>query len=167
VLLAVHDAVVLNKAHMEQYVYVGGGAINEARVVKARIGSPIGDLIEECGGFRGEAASVVVNDPLCGWAAADLDEAVDKRTRSVIALSPEEAHRAPLRPCVRCGSCVDACPEGLEPYMLYKLIAVGRRDEAMERGLGRCSSCAACSWACWSRLPLVTAFDAAKGAEGA
>jgi len=167
VLLAVHDAVVLNKAHMEQYVYVGGGAINEARVVKARIGSPIGDLIEECGGFRGEAASVVVNDPLCGWAAADLDEAVDKRTRSVIALSPEEAHRAPLRPCVRCGSCVDACPEGLEPYMLYKLIAAGRRDEAMELGLGRCSSCAACSWACWSRLPLVTAFDAAKGAEGA
>lgn len=167
VLLAVHDAVVLNKAHMEQYVYVGGGAINEARVLKARIGSPIGDLIEECGGFKGQAAAIVINDPLCGWAAADLDEAVDKRTRSVIALSPEEAHRAPSRPCVRCGACVDACPEGLEPYMLYKLIAAGRRDEALERGLGRCSSCAACSWSCWSRLPLVTAFDEAKGAAGA
>lgn len=167
VLLAVHDAVVLNKAHIEQYVYVGGGAINEARVVKARIGSPIGDLIEECGGFRGEAAAVVVNDPLCGWAAADLDEAVDKRTRSVIALSPEEAHKAPVRPCVRCGACVDACPEGLEPYLLYKLVAAGRLDEALERGLGRCSSCAACSWSCWSRLPLVMAFDEAKGAADA
>ncbi len=32
-----------------------------------------------------------------------------------------------MRPCVRCGACARACPEGLDPYFLAKLV---RRGEA-------------------------------------
>jgi Na+-translocating ferredoxin:NAD+ oxidoreductase subunit C len=161
-LMALHEAVVSNKAHIEQYVYVGGGAIKEPRIVKARIGTSLGDLFEECGGFKGLPERVVINGPLCGTLAADLDSPIEKTTRSVLALSHEETHSGSEQPCIRCGVCVRACPEGLKPYLLFKLLVAGRAKEAFDEGLSRCTSCAACAYACWSRLPLVELFDQHK-----
>ncbi|PKL07960.1 MAG: hypothetical protein CVV51_11440, partial [Spirochaetae bacterium HGW-Spirochaetae-7] len=68
-LIALHDAVVSNKPHIEQYVYVGGGAIKRPAILKARIGAPIGDLIEECGGFSGPPDTIVIGGPFRGRAA--------------------------------------------------------------------------------------------------
>ncbi|HPE88370.1 MAG TPA: RnfABCDGE type electron transport complex subunit C [Spirochaetia bacterium] len=164
-LVALHEAVVSNKPHIEQYVYVGGGSIKRPAILKARIGAPIGDLIEECGGFSGHPETIVIGGPFRGRAAADLDAPVTRTTRAVLALSPEETKSAPERPCVRCGDCVDACPEGLSPYRLLKLLRSGRPDEALAAGLGRCSSCGSCSYACRSRIPLVRYFDEARQNE--
>ncbi len=161
-LVCLHDAVVSNKPHVEQYVYVGGGAVKRPAVLKARIGAPIGDLLEECGGFIGKPQTIVVGGPFTGRAAMDLDVAVTKTTRAVLALTAEEVKPAPERPCVRCGDCLEVCPEGLDPSMLLKLLRSGRSREAVAAGLARCSSCGACASACRSRIPLVAAFDEAK-----
>jgi electron transport complex protein RnfC len=58
-LVVLHDAIVSNKPHIEQYVYIGGGAMKAQAILKARIGTTIGDLIEECGGFSGQPASMI------------------------------------------------------------------------------------------------------------
>lgn len=161
-LVALHEAVVSNKPHIEQYVYVGGGAVKRSAVLKARIGAPIGDLIEECGGLSGKPEVLVIGGPFRGRAAADLDTPVTRTTRAVLGLSGDETRSAPERACVRCGDCVVACPEGLDPQRLRKLIRAGRIADAELEGLGRCSSCGACAYACRSRLPLVMTLDAAR-----
>ncbi|HOX92713.1 MAG TPA: SLBB domain-containing protein, partial [Spirochaetales bacterium] len=160
-LVTLHDAVVANKAHIEQYVYVGGRAVKHPAVLKARIGTPIGDLIEECGGFVGPPAKIVVNGPYSGQ-AADLDVPVTRTTRAILALHAEETNDAPRRACVRCGACRSACPENLDPHLIYKYIAAGRTDEAVAIGLNACIECGSCAWACWSRIPLTECFSAAK-----
>lgn len=165
-LLCLHDAVVSNKPHVEQYVFVGGGAVKRPAVLKARIGAPIGDLLEECGGFIGKPQTIVVGGAFLGWAAPDLDAAVSKTTRAVLALTTEEVKPAPERPCVRCGDCLEVCPEGLDPSRLLKLLRSGRMPAAMAAGLASCSSCGACAYACRSRIALVAAFDEAKEAMG-
>ncbi|TFG84164.1 MAG: 4Fe-4S dicluster domain-containing protein [Spirochaetales bacterium] len=159
---ALHDAVVSNKAHIEQYVYIGGGAVKESRILKARIGTPIGDLFEESGGFTGRPEVIVVNDPLRGTMAGNLDVAVEKTTRAILALTHDETHSARELPCVRCGACVRACPEGLKPWALNKYAMAGLVGEAADRGLYRCTSCGACAYACWSRIPLVDRFERMK-----
>lgn len=161
-LVALHDAVVSNKPHIEQYVYVGGGAIKHPGILKARIGAPIGDLIEECGGFLGQPARLVMGGPFRGRLAANLDVSVTRSTRAVLALTAAETRSAPERACVRCGDCVEACPEGLDPFRLLKLLRAGRRDEALLSGLARCSSCGACAYVCRSRIPLAHIFDTAQ-----
>lgn len=164
-LICLHDAVVANKPHIEQYVYVGGGAVKRPAVLKARIGAPIGDLLEECGGFIGRPEAIVIGGPYTGKSAPDLDTPVTKTTRAVLALTAEEVKPAKERPCVRCGECLEVCPVGLDPSRLLKLLRVGRASEANEAGLGLCSSCGACASVCRSRIPLVAAFDAAKASN--
>jgi len=161
-LIALHEAVVANKPHVEQYVYVGGGAIKHPAILKARIGAPIGDLIEECGGFSGHPDIIVIGGPLRGRAAADLDVSVTRTTRAVLALTAEESKAAPERGCVRCGDCIIVCPEGLDPHAMFKLLRAGRNIEAVAAGLERCSLCGACAYTCRSRIPLVQKFDTAR-----
>jgi electron transport complex protein RnfC len=161
-LIALHEAVVSNKPHIEQYVYIGGGAIKHPAILKARIGAPVGDLVEECGGFIGKPEVIVIGSPFRGRAAVDLDTPITRTTRAILALTSEETRSAPERSCVRCGACVMACPEGLDPHRLYKLIRAGRVDEAVADGLGRCSSCGACAYVCRSRIPLVQVLDTAR-----
>lgn len=160
-LVALHDAVVSNKAHIEQYVFMGGGALKRQDILKARIGTPVGDLIEECGGFTGPPDRIIVNGPFRGHAVGNLDVPITKTTRAILALTSLETRISPRRPCIRCGQCSRACPEGLTPYLLFKLIAAGRIGEARARGLDACTLCGACAYSCWSRIPLVEGFAGA------
>lgn len=165
-LVALHEAVVSNKPHIEQYVHVGGGAVKNPAILKARIGAPIGDLIEECGGFSGKPEILVIGGPYRGRAAIDLDTPVTRTTRAILALRGDETKTAPERPCVRCGECLTACPEGLDPYTIYKNLKVGRMEIAIATGLQSCTSCGACAYVCRSRIPLVRVFDEARAKEG-
>lgn len=164
-LIALHEAIVSNKPHIEQYVYVGGAAIKHPSILKARIGAPIGDLIEECGGFSGHPETILIGGPFTGRAVADLDASVTRTTRAILALTSAETKSAPERPCVRCGDCIMVCPEGLNPYSILKFLRAGRPEAALKVGLDSCTSCGACAFVCRSRIPLVRDFDAARRSE--
>lgn len=158
-LLAMHDAIVSNKAHIEQYVYIAGRAVKKQQLLKVRVGTPIGDLIEECGGFVGQPARIVLNSPFCGFSAGNLDVPVDRTTRAILVLDEKETQDAPIQPCSRCGKCINVCPEQLLPYYLYKLVTNNRTADALKAGLDRCIQCGACAWVCRSRLPMLEVFS--------
>jgi electron transport complex protein RnfC len=159
---AVYEAIVLAKPMVERYVSVGGGAIKRPAVLKARIGTPIGDLIEECGGFRGPPARLVLRGTLRGESVHDLDTPITKITSAVIALDSNEIGSLSKTPCIRCGRCSEVCPECLDPDLLFRLIEHGLRGRAMELGLDECTVCGSCGYICPSRVPLVSAFSSEK-----
>jgi electron transport complex protein RnfC len=161
-LIALYDAIVADRPHIEQYVYIAGNAIRSPTILKARIGTPIGDLIEESGGFIHPPARLCLNDPYHGLGAADMQVPVTRSTRAILALTRQECKNAPERPCNRCGCCIRVCPENLDPYLMHKLIMVGKEQEAIQNGLDRCTLCGACASACWSRIPLSERFDMCK-----
>jgi Na+-translocating ferredoxin:NAD+ oxidoreductase subunit C len=146
---------------VERYVSVGGAALKRPSVFKARIGTPVGDLIEECGGFLGPPARLVLCGTLRGHSVRDLDAPITKTTSAVVALDAEEVGSRLKSSCIRCGRCAEVCPERLDPDLLFRLIERGMRSRAEELGLGACTACGACGYVCPSRLPLVAAFKAA------
>jgi electron transport complex protein RnfC len=156
---AVYEAVMLAKPMVERYVSIGGGAIKRPTVLKARIGTPIGDLIEECGGFLGPPARLVLRGALRGHSVHDLDTPITKTSSAVIALDAEEVGSLRRSPCIRCGRCASVCPERLDPDTIFRLVERGMIARALAIGLGSCTACGACGYICPSRLPLVAAFS--------
>ena len=155
---AVYEAIVLAKPMIERYVSVGGGALKRPSVLKARIGTSIGDLIEECGGFRGPPARLVLRGAMRGDSVHDLDTPITKTCSAVIALDAAEVGALVATPCIRCGLCSEVCPERLGPDVLFRLVERNLRERAMKLGLGDCTVCGSCGYICPARVPLVAAF---------
>lgn len=114
-----------------------------------RIGHPVAELPLPAG-------THTVGGPVTGWPAA-ADAAVRKDTRSV---TPRPA--VAESPCIRCGWCAPACPQGLLPQELLRGVEAKRWEQVERLRLDECIECGACDLACPSRLPLLAAFRHAK-----
>lgn len=160
---AVHLAVRYGEPLISRIVTVSGGAIARPANVRVRIGTPVSDVIAFCGGLAGEAERVLLGGPMMGLPIQNLRVPVVKGTCGILALSAAETRpRAPM-PCIRCGSCVQACPCGLTPFELNARIQSGDLDGAVKVGLMDCIACGSCAYACPSSIPLVQGFDYARG----
>jgi electron transport complex protein RnfC len=156
-LAAVCDAVTLKKPVLERYVAVGGSAIKTPQIMKVRIGTRIGEIFAECGGFTDTPRRTGTGSPLMGCGAADLDEPVIKTSFALFALLEKQPGARGEYRCIACGECRRVCPLGLDPEALYKY-GKGRGREAPS-GNGdaeECYGCGCCELVCPSRLPLRT-----------
>jgi electron transport complex protein RnfC len=159
-LFAVYEAVVLAKPLTEGIVTVSGSPLAAPRNLKVRFGTPVADLVDDCGGLREEPGAVVMGGLMTGRVAVSLRVPVTKATTGVLLLSQKQARAAAgARPCIGCGRCLDACPWGLEPTRLYKLLDRGMADEARAEGLEDCSVCGCCAFVCPARIPLARGLD--------
>ena len=86
-----------------------------------------------------------------------------KGSNSLLALSEEEVTLAPEMPCIRCASCVQACPISLMPVEMVAHIRSGSLDTSVKLGLLDCIACGSCSYVCPSHIPLIQYFNFAKG----
>lgn len=161
-LYAVYEALVWDKPVVERYVTLSGRALKNPVTVKARIGTPIAQLMEEAGGLKEDPAKVVSGGPMTGFTLYDLTTPVIKGTSGVLALTAREIRSAPQTSCIQCGRCVASCPMGLNPTTLYKLIDHQQIEGAEGEGLMDCRECGSCGYACPARIPLIQGMRLGK-----
>ncbi len=160
---AVRDAVRFGRALVSRLVTVSGGAVVEPGNLLVPIGTLVDTLFQYCGGFSEKPARMVLGGPMMGIELATADVPVVKGTSGVLALTPREITSTQASPCIRCSSCVRACPVGLLPLEMAAHIRAGDSNAAVSRGLKDCIACGCCSFVCPSHIPLVHYFDFAKG----
>ena len=152
VLSAVHDAVVHKKPILDRYVAVGGSAIKNPKIMKVRIGTRIGEVIEQCGGFSDSLEKIVIGSPLSGKEVMYLDEPISKTCYAIAAMSKSQTGFHKQQNCINCGECRTVCPVGLDPQNIYKRIRAMEIDYASTTG---CHGCGCCKIVCPSALPLL------------
>jgi len=160
--LGVFEGVALRKPLMERIITVSGKAIKRPANLKVRIGTPILDIVEECGGLVQIPMKVVSGGPFRGFGIFDLRTPVLRDLSGILFLTKDEIHPGVRTPCINCGKCIDVCPEGLHPSKLFKWIDHGYFREALEDSLLDCTECGCCAFVCPSRIPLVQGFQVGK-----
>lgn len=162
---AVANAVLDGIPLIERIVTVSGKGISKPRNVIARIGTPIADLIQFCGGYTPNANRLVMGGPLMGFALPNDGLPITKASNCILALTAQDvAEVQPEMPCINCGECVRVCPASLLPQELYWYIRDENWDEVESLHLKACIECGCCDFVCPSHIPLVDYYRYGKAA---
>ena len=151
--LKVYDAFVLGIPSIFEYVHVTGNCLNAAAVIKARIGTPINFLAEQCGSFKQAVGKIVINGIILGRSVSSLEVPVSRDMKSVEFLM-KSVSASCSENCIRCGNCRKICPLELWPETLFRYVREGIYDKELVRSALLCSECGLCNAVCPSRLPL-------------
>ncbi len=160
---AVQQAVRHGRPLLSRIVTVSGGAILQPCNLEVLIGTPVEELIEFSGGYIRPAARLVLGGPMMGQQFTNTSVPVVKGTSGVLALTSQEIGQAEASPCIRCSTCVRACPVGLLPLQMVAHIRASDLAGAVKLGLKDCIACGSCSYVCPAHIPLVHYFNYAKG----
>ena len=152
---AVYEAVMKRKPLFERYTTVTGKLIKNPGNFLVRMGTPMKDLIDACGGMPEGDNKLLAGGPMMGKALTSVEVPICKGTNSVTVLSGDDAVRKEPDPCIRCAKCVGACPMGLEPYLLAKLSAFKNWEKCEQEEITSCIECGSCQFTCPAHRPLL------------
>lgn len=162
---AVYEAVQKNKPLISNILTVTGENIpvNMQHNYLYRIGIPLSFIIEQAGGVPQLAAKVISGGPMMGKAISNLEATTVKGSSSILYLPEILTKRGSESQCIRCGRCADACPMGLEPFLLNRLIKTGDMAELERNAVQDCIECGCCLYSCPANIPLLDKIRIAKG----
>ncbi|WP_373830407.1 electron transport complex subunit RsxC [Bacteroides heparinolyticus] len=152
---AVYEAVMKNKPLFERYTTVTGKSISNPGNFIVRMGTPMKDLIEICGGLAEGNHKVIAGGPMMGKALTSVEVPICKGTNCVTVLSGDDAVRKESQPCIRCAKCVSVCPMGLEPYLLSRVASLKLWEKAEGEDITSCIECGSCQFTCPAHRPLL------------
>ena len=152
---AVYEAVMKRKPLFERYTTVTGKRLQRPGNFLVRMGTPMQDLIEACGGMPEGDNKLLAGGPMMGKALTSTEVPICKGTNSVTIISDDEARRKEPQPCIRCAKCVGVCPMGLEPYLLAKVSEVKNWERAEREDIVSCIECGSCQFTCPAHRPLL------------
>ena len=159
---AVYEAVMKHKPLFERYTTVTGKHLQKPGNYLVRMGTPMQQLIDLCGGLPEGENKLLAGGPMMGKALTSAEVPICKGTNSVTILSGDEARRKEPQPCIRCAKCVGVCPMGLEPYLLSKLSAFKQWERAEAEDIVSCIECGSCQFTCPAHRPLLDSIRQGK-----
>ena len=160
---AVYNAISKGTPLTERIITVTGQGVARQQNMRVRIGTPISDLIKQCGGYTPEVKRLIMGGPMMGFALPEDDIPVVKATNCILAATNTEIiGEKQAMPCIRCGDCAKACPVNLLPQQLYWHSRANNLDKCKEFSLFDCIECGCCEVVCPSHIPLVQYYRAAK-----
>jgi electron transport complex protein RnfC len=155
---AIAEAVIRDLPLTHRVVTVTGEAIARPGNYYVPVGTSVEDLLEFCEGVTERCAKVVLGGPMMGLAVADLKTPITKTTNAVTFLTKEQIGRAKFArrqtPCIRCGRCLQACPENLNPTKIAHAVKHNLLDVAERYYMSACIECGCCSYVCPANIEL-------------
>lgn len=153
--IAIYEAVQKNKPLIERVVTITGKELKSTHNFLTRFGTPLNILLERAGGLPEGNVKLLNGGPMMGRSIVETSAPIIKGCSGITVLSGAEAARGKEIACIKCGRCVEACPMGLEPYLLSKVARLQRWDIAEKHNTVDCIECGCCSYSCPSNLPLL------------
>jgi len=150
-----YEAIVYCRPVVDVFVQVSGSLLGEEKFFKVKRGTPIKNLIEECGFCKTTPHKIVINGLLKGTSIQDSNTPITDYVKSISILSLKDIPSQKQVACINCGDCYRICPEKIRPEILYKNYHFNTEiAPEVKRIAKNCTQCGRCNVVCPSRLPL-------------
>ena len=167
-IFAVYEAVQKNKPLISRVMTVTGKHVAKPGNYSVRFGTPIEEVIALAGGMPADTGKVIGGGPMMGRAMDHVEEMpANKRLSGLLFLPEAESIRPEEENCIRCAKCVQACPMGLEPYLLSRQSELEMWEDAEKHDIMDCIDCGCCVFACPSHRRLLDHIRPGKAKVGA
>lgn len=158
---AVARAVIYDEPLIERMLTLINTADGTAENYLVAVGTPMASLLAEDAALP---AKIILGGPMMGRPGISLQSPVIKGTSGILLLDENQASRLEPEPCIRCGKCVEACPMGLEPFLLSTLSRLKDFESALEEKVVNCIECGCCSFSCPANRPILDYIRIGKSA---
>ena len=165
---AVYEAVQKNKPLISRVMTVTGKKVAKPGNYSVRFGTPIEEVIALAGGVPADTGKIIGGGPMMGRAMDHIEGMpANKRLSGLLFLPEAESIRPEEENCIRCGKCVQACPMGLEPYLLQRMSQLEMWEDCEKHDVMDCIDCGCCVFACPAHRRLLDGIRPAKAKVGA
>ena len=165
---AVYEAVQKNKPLISRVMTVTGKKVAKPGNYSVRFGTPIEEVIALAGGVPVDTGKIIGGGPMMGRAMDHIEGMpTNKRLSGLLFLPEAESIRPEEENCIRCGKCVQACPMGLEPYLLQRMSQLEMWEDCEKHDVMDCIDCGCCVFACPAHRRLLDGIRPAKAKVGA
>ncbi len=156
------EALVNNLPMTSVYVSVQGELIAKPKIFRVKIGTPIANLIRECGDLKGQPYGIIINGITSGYAIKDLNIPITREMKSLHIVGKKCLHLSDEMDCIGCAKCFNACPCNIDPIAVVRAIKKDAVTGDVAASIKRCSGCATCSIVCPARNKLARMITSYK-----
>lgn len=165
--VSIYNAVCESTPLIRKIITVTGDAIANPQNFEVRLGTSYNRLLEAAGGFKEQPEKMISGGPMMGQALFSTDFPVAKTSSALTTFTKDEVAAQEPTPCIRCGRCVDVCPEHLVPQLMMAVAERGDMDGFQKLNGMECVECGCCAFACPAKRPLTQAFKEMRKAVAA
>ncbi len=131
------------------------GKANAPLIVKARIGTPVKDILDTFEMQTDHEDRLIMGGPMLGTAIYSEDMPILPDTDAIMVQDKTQVTLNSDSQCVNCGECVKVCPAKVPVNMLIRVLGSGLFEEAAgEYDLHSCIECGLCNYVCIARIPV-------------
>ena len=144
---------------VDKVVTVSGNAINTPQNLKVLVGTQVKELLEACDNASVEDVLLINGGPMMGQTMENADYVITPYSNAVTLLAKEPINTIA---CLRCGSCSDHCPAGLQPVRIMDAYKINDLEAMTKLRADLCIECGLCSYVCPSKIDVAQEVIKAK-----
>lgn len=152
--IAIYRAIANGSPLIRRIVTVAGHGVERTGNVHVRIGTPFSAVLDYFG-YKNTTQKLIMGGPMMGTAQSSLNSPVIKETSGLICMTGEQLTVDQDNDCIRCGSCISACPMKLVPSYIVQYIKENKYEKAKQLHIEDCIECGCCSFTCPAKIPLI------------